>query len=200
VNWARRLNFRAALIAILAVSLLAGGCVSQERVRSTEPTEAPFEAPSPSPSPTPLFETREISEPQFVPRQEQVVRDPTLFEGTSRVKQEGSDGVETIHFSVTYRDGSEITRTEVSRVVTDRPAPRIILIGIKKRTQGGSGGGTCTSGGDGYTNSDGDWVQSPCQSDSAPAGATAECGDGTYSFSQHRSGTCSHHGGVARWL
>ena len=33
-----------------------------------------------------------------------------------------------------------------------------------------------------------------------PAGATAQCRDGTYSFSQHRSGTCSHHGGVARWL
>lgn len=26
------------------------------------------------------------------------------------------------------------------------------------------------------------------------------CRDGTYSFSQHRAGTCSHHGGVARWL
>jgi hypothetical protein len=35
---------------------------------------------------------------------------------------------------------------------------------------------------------------------SAPPGATALCRDGTYSFSKHRSGTCSHHGGVARWL
>jgi hypothetical protein len=35
---------------------------------------------------------------------------------------------------------------------------------------------------------------------SAPAGATARCRDGTYSFSQHRSGTCSDHGGVAVWL
>jgi hypothetical protein len=33
-----------------------------------------------------------------------------------------------------------------------------------------------------------------------PPGATARCRDGTYSFSAHRSGTCSHHGGVARWL
>jgi Protein of unknown function (DUF3761) len=31
----------------------------------------------------------------------------------------------------------------------------------------------------------------------APPGATAQCRDGTYSYSQHRSGTCSHHGGVA---
>src|SRR5438309_7393513 len=34
----------------------------------------------------------------------------------------------------------------------------------------------------------------------APSGATARCRDGTYSFSKHRSGTCSHHGGVATWL
>jgi len=33
-----------------------------------------------------------------------------------------------------------------------------------------------------------------------PPGATARCRDGTYSFSKHRSGTCSHHGGVAQWL
>src|SRR4051794_30613511 len=36
--------------------------------------------------------------------------------------------------------------------------------------------------------------------DSPPPGATALCADGTYSFSQHHSGTCSHHGGVAKWL
>ena len=35
---------------------------------------------------------------------------------------------------------------------------------------------------------------------SPPPGATARCRDGTYSFSHHRSGTCSHHGGVALWL
>jgi hypothetical protein len=35
---------------------------------------------------------------------------------------------------------------------------------------------------------------------SPPPGATARCRDGTYSFSKHRSGTCSHHGGVAAWL
>jgi large subunit ribosomal protein L22e/Meckel syndrome type 1 protein len=29
---------------------------------------------------------------------------------------------------------------------------------------------------------------------------TAQCKDGSYSMSQHRSGTCSRHGGVANWL
>jgi hypothetical protein len=34
----------------------------------------------------------------------------------------------------------------------------------------------------------------------APPGATAQCRDGTFSYSLHHSGTCSHHGGVAVWL
>lgn len=33
-----------------------------------------------------------------------------------------------------------------------------------------------------------------------PAGASAICRDGTYSYSRSRRGTCSHHGGVAQWL
>ena len=52
-----------------------------------------------------------------------------------------------------------------------------------------------------YTNGDGQQIHSPAYSSGgAPSNATAMCADGTYSFSQHRSGTCSHHGGVARWL
>lgn len=51
-----------------------------------------------------------------------------------------------------------------------------------------------------YTNSDGNKVPSPYYAPSAPAGASARCRDGTYSLSQSRRGTCSHHGGVAEWL
>lgn len=53
-----------------------------------------------------------------------------------------------------------------------------------------------------YVNKDGQVVHSPAhtKNGSAPAGATAQCSDGSYSFSQHHSGTCSHHGGVSNWL
>ena len=56
--------------------------------------------------------------------------------------------------------------------------------------------------GRGYTNARGVWVPSPTRTrgDEPPSGASAECRDGTYSFSMSRRGTCSHHGGVARWL
>lgn len=55
-------------------------------------------------------------------------------------------------------------------------------------------------GADSYINSRGNCVHRPVRADRAPAGATAKCRDGTYSFSQSRRGTCSWHGGVAQWL
>lgn len=51
-----------------------------------------------------------------------------------------------------------------------------------------------------YKNADGLNVPRPYVAPSAPVGASARCRDGTYSFSQNRRGTCSHHGGVAEWL
>jgi hypothetical protein len=36
-------------------------------------------------------------------------------------------------------------------------------------------------------------------SSSDHVGASARCSDGSYSYSAHRQGTCSHHGGVAIW-
>lgn len=77
------------------------------------------------------------------------------------------------HWSISAVTAQQTTSTSV---VTPSPSP---------------------STGDGYTNIDGNHISSPS---SNPAGATAQCVDGTYSYSQHRSGTCSHHGGVAQWL
>ena len=51
-----------------------------------------------------------------------------------------------------------------------------------------------------YTNVDGYRVPSHYYAPTAPAGASAQCRDGSYSFSLHRQGTCSHHGGVSQWL
>jgi hypothetical protein len=57
---------------------------------------------------------------------------------------------------------------------------------------------SCTNGT--YVNAAGNTVCRPEHSPTVPAGATAKCEDGSYSFSETRSGTCSHHGGVAEWL
>ncbi|WP_188793774.1 DUF3761 domain-containing protein [Dyella nitratireducens] len=53
-----------------------------------------------------------------------------------------------------------------------------------------------------YVNRDGVVVHRPGHtvSGAVPPDASAQCRDGSYSFSLHHSGTCSHHGGVSRWL
>src|SRR5216683_3059733 len=57
----------------------------------------------------------------------------------------------------------------------------------------------CTDNGT-YVNRQGKTVKRPETCSSPPQGATAQCRDGTYSFSRSRRGTCSHHGGVAKWF
>jgi hypothetical protein len=53
-----------------------------------------------------------------------------------------------------------------------------------------------------YKNVDGQEIHRPAHSKSGqiPNGATAKCRDGSFSFSQHHSGTCSGHHGVSSWL
>jgi predicted RNA-binding Zn-ribbon protein involved in translation (DUF1610 family) len=49
-----------------------------------------------------------------------------------------------------------------------------------------------------YVNSSGHLVHSPsCGQEHEKR--TAECRDGSVSFSEHHRGACSHHGGVAHW-
>ncbi|MET9145625.1 DUF3761 domain-containing protein [Streptomyces sp. NPDC004042] len=55
-------------------------------------------------------------------------------------------------------------------------------------------GADSSDGGSGSSSSSGG------SQDEAPVGATAQCRDGSFSYSAHRRGTCSHHGGVAVWL
>lgn len=117
--------------------------------------------------------------------------DATLEIGKSVVSVQGVAGVREITYEVSYSNGLEIGRKEVSSAVVKQPINQITKVGTKQKPASGS---VCSGG---YINSSGNCVKSP---GSNPAGATARCRDGTYSYSQSRRGTCSHHGGVAEWL
>lgn len=53
-----------------------------------------------------------------------------------------------------------------------------------------------------YRNKAGQDVHAPAKAKDGkvPTGASAQCRDGSYSFSRSHRGTCSHHGGVASWI
>lgn len=90
--------------------------------------------------------------------------------------------------------GSRTTYTTV-------PQTGCVVIGTYSKPAPTSVGRSVTTVGRGfYTNSQGETVHRPMRANQAPPGASAQCRDGSYSFSAHRRGTCSHHGGVARWL
>lgn len=91
-------------------------------------------------------------------------------------------------------DATGQTTTATCAYSWTAPAPVHVSVPPPHSSTTGSGSG------DTYVNVDGNTIHSPVTAPSAPAGATAKCNDGTWSFSQHHSGTCSHHGGVAEWL
>src|SRR6185436_5839921 len=81
--------------------------------------------------------------------------------------------------------GVDRLRVKTTRAVAPRSAPRTTT--------------SCPSGY--YKNSSGHCVHRPSSDpNEVPGGPTAQCRDGSYSYSEHASGTCSHHGGVARWI
>jgi len=118
--------------------------------------------------------------------------DSTLPLGQKKVAVPGVNGERTITTQVTYVKDVETVRKEIKNEITKAPVTQVTKVGTYVAPTP-----VTTSSGDGYTNVDGNHVASPS---SDPTGATAQCGDGTYSYSQHRQGTCSHHGGVTRWL
>jgi hypothetical protein len=80
---------------------------------------------------------------------------------------------------------------------------RIALIGFTLLVWAGAAAAQQQPGDCGYyVNRDGRTVPRPCgnvREEPPPREATAVCRDGTYSYSQHHSGTCSGHDGVQSW-
>jgi hypothetical protein len=142
----------------------------------------------------PTITTKTVTETQPIPFSSTTVNDSTLAKGTTKVTTPGANGSETLTYKVTYTNGKQTGKGLVSQTTTVQPVAQVTHIG----TYVASTPANCPNGT--YVNTYGNTVCSPYASSSAPAGATAECRDGTYSFSQSRSGTCSHHGGVSSWL
>ena len=138
-------------------------------------------------------ETKTEIKTEVIPFASTTANDATLSAGTQKVTVAGVNGEKQITYSVTFKNGVEKGRKVLSSTITRQPVNQITSVGTKQAASLSCPNGT-------YVNSLGNTVCSPYESSGAPADATAICGDNSYSFSQSRSGTCSHHGGVAEWL
>jgi len=129
---------------------------------------------------------------ESVPYTSSTVYDSSKSSGSNSITTPGVNGVKTITWTVNLTNGVESGRTKVSEEVTTQPVNEVITkVTYVAPTY-------CPSGT--YVNTYGNTVCRPYGSPTTPSGASAICRDGTYSFSKSRSGTCSHHGGVAQWL
>ena len=185
---------------VAVASLLSYGMVAG--AVSPPPTTPTSSTPSTSQSRTktaaPKVEVKTVTTTSAIPFTSSTIEDSSLASGTTQTRTEGVDGVMTHTVKVTYTDGVETSRSEPVDAITTEPINEVKAVGTYVAPVHTSTAVDCPNGT--YVNSAGNTVCSPYASSSAPAGATAQCGDGTYSFSQSRSGTCSHHGGVASWL
>lgn len=149
----------------------------------------------------PVVTTKTETKTQSIPFSSATVSTPALPKGTSKITTPGVDGVLTFAYKVTYTDDIQTGKELISQTTTTTPITQVTSVGtyvapapkVVAPAQPSCPNGT-------YVNSAGNTVCSPYASNAPPAGATARCTDGTYSFSQSHSGTCSHHGGVSVWL
>ena len=185
---------------VAVASLLSYGMVAG--AVSPPPTTPTSSTPSTSQSRTktaaPKVEVKTVTTTSAIPFTSSTIEDSSLASGTTQTRTEGVDGVMTHTVKVTYTDGVETSRSEPVDAITTEPINEVKAVGTYVAPVHTSTAVDCPNGT--YVNSAGNTVCSPYTSSSAPAGATAQCGDGTYSFSQSRSGTCSHHSGVSVWL
>jgi hypothetical protein len=110
----------------------------------SEPTEnsAPVETSQPAPptsaspaSPTPRMEKHKVTETRSIPYSRRTVQDPSLTEGTRRVRVKGVPGVKTLTYEVTLVDGKQTDKRLVGEKVTKQPVTEVVAVGTKPKRQ-----------------------------------------------------------------
>lgn len=80
--------------------------------------------------------------------------------------------------------------------------PALLVVALAAAAIGVASPIDASPGGGCYTASSGDCVPYPRKGGPQPPNATAQCADGSWSFSEHphSGGTCHGHGGVQQYL
>jgi len=96
---------------------------------------APAPSSTPAPKPTSVVQKQSKIEVEQVQVKSVVAfsttnkDDTTLAQGTTKTTQEGVNGERTITYEVTYKDGQEQSRKQLSDTVTTVPIDKIVLAG-----------------------------------------------------------------------
>lgn len=73
---------------------------------------------------------------QAVPFTREIIYDADRPLGYRAVQTAGTEGIRTITYEIEIKDGTEIARSEIARIITKQPSRQINVIGIKGLDQG----------------------------------------------------------------
>ncbi|HEY5442652.1 MAG TPA: DUF3761 domain-containing protein [Candidatus Saccharimonadales bacterium] len=198
-DWLKSLNTTKRVLLVMVLFFgFAAVAGSQQPKANLATSNTSHKSPQTQQAKAPAVTTKTETETQSIPFTSTTVQTASLAKGTSKVTTAGVNGSETLTYTVTYTDGQQTDKQLTNTTVTVQPVTQVTSVGTYVAPPPPAPAPSCPNGT--YVNSAGNTVCSPYSSPSAPAGATAQCVDGSYSFSQSHSGTCSHHGGVATWL
>lgn len=200
---------KAISLGLIIISIFAGIISSASSIHNPD-TAVLKAAQAAEQEKEPVVTTEKKTEEKTVPSETKKYNTNKLAKGKTRVDKQGKEGKREIVYEITYKDGKQISKKVISDKITVKPVDKVVAVGTyvaprktnKKATKTNSSynyntnSSSCPNGS--YTNSYGKVVCRPSTRNNGTA--TAVCGDYTYSYSQHRSGTCSHHGGVMYWL
>jgi resuscitation-promoting factor RpfB len=137
---------RRAIIVLLAVSgLLALSACGSNVIAppAATPTATATEAVTATPSTAPstatatrsAVEKRTVTKTRAIPFATTRVNDPTLADGTTKVRSPGVAGVKTLTYEVTFTNGVQTAKRLVSEMITRTPVTRVIAVGTKTAPQ-----------------------------------------------------------------
>lgn len=112
--------------------------------------------------------------------------DAALAKGTTKTIQDCKNGERTITYSVTYKDGTEQSRKELTNVITTAAVDKIVAVGTYVAPIATVPQSTAST-------------TSSTPTTPSSNGHTGLCNDGTYTDAVNHQGACSHHGGVKLW-
>ena len=104
---------------------------------SATPSAAPSTsaASSISAQASPVVETRTVTNRRAIPFTTMRVNDATLSKGTTRVRNPGARGVEILTYKATFRNGIQMHKELIRKVIVRAPVARVIAMGTKETQQ-----------------------------------------------------------------
>lgn len=82
---------------------------------------------------------KEFSKKEAIPFEKEVVEDPTMPKGDTKVKQEGKDGVRVANYRISEQNGKLISKELVKEEVIEEPVKHIVIKGTKVIPSRGDG-------------------------------------------------------------